>query len=310
MILLTGGTGFIGSAYLHDALVKNINFVVAVRKHTDKLPQQVSQVVVGELSATQDWSKALQGVDVVVHCAARALVLKDVSQDPLTVYRIANTHATLNLARQAAQAGARRFVFISSIKVNGEWTEEGKPFSPDDRHNPIDPYGLSKYEAEHGLKAIALQTGLEVVIIRPPLVYGKGVKGNFASMVRWVKIGVPLPLGAVPNQRSLVALKNLISFMQLCCVHPQAANQTFLISDGEDISTTELLRRVARVYGVPARLLPIPVSLMNFVAKLLGKGAMANRLFGNLQVDSSKAKSLLGWSPVVTIDEQLHMMME
>lgn len=308
MILLTGATGFVGSAFLQDCLAKNIPCTAAVRSLSQSLPPQAPQAVVGELSATQDWSQALQGVDVVVHCAARAHVMKDTTQDPLEVYREANTHATLNLARQAAQAEVKRLVFISSIKVNGEWTEPDKPFTPNDTHIPTDHYGLSKYEAEQGLKQIAQQTGLEVVIIRPPLIYGTGVKGNFASMVRWIQKGIPLPLAAVHNQRSLVALDNLVSFMQLCCVHPQAANQTFLISDGEDISTTELLRRVAFAYGVSSRLLPIPVPLMMLAAKLLAKGAVANRLFANLQVDSSKARDLVGWQPVVTMEEQLAKM--
>lgn len=308
MILLTGATGFVGSAFLQDCLAKNIACTAAVRSHSAKFSTQVPQAVVGDLSATQNWSQALQGVDVVVHCAARAHVMKDAAQDPLCVYREANTHATLNLARQAAQAGVKRFVFISSIKVNGEWTEQGKPFTPDDTHIPTDPYGISKYEAEQGLKQIAQQTGLEVVVIRPPLIYGKGVKGNFASMLRWIQKGVPLPLGAVHNQRSLVALDNLVSFMQLCCVHPQAANQTFLIADGEDVSTTQLLQRVATAYGVTARLLPIPVGLMTLAARVLGKGAVANRLFGNLQVDSRKARELLGWKPVVTMEDQLAKM--
>jgi nucleoside-diphosphate-sugar epimerase len=266
--------------------------------------------VVGDLSASQDWSQALDGVDVVVHCAARAHVMKDTTQDPLAVYRESNTHATLNLAKQAVQAGVKRFVFVSSIKVNGEWTEQAKPFTPNDTPIPTDPYGISKYEAEQGLKQIAQETGLEVVIIRPPLIYGKGVKGNFASMVRWIQKGVPLPLGAVHNQRSLVALDNLVNFMQLCCVHPKAANETFLIADSEAVSTTELLRRVARAYQVPARLIPIPVSVMTIAANLLGKGAVANRLFGNLQVDSRKARELLGWKPVVTMEAQLAKMRE
>lgn len=310
MILLTGATGFVGSAFLQHCLSQDIPCIAAVRSPSKALPAQVPQAVVGDLSAQQDWSQALQGVEVVVHCAARAHVMQDTTQDPLAVYRAANTHATLNLARQAAQAGVKRLVFTSSIKVNGEWTEPGKPFTPDDSHIPTDPYGISKYEAEQGLKQIAQQTGLEVVIIRPPLIYGKGVKGNFASMVRWIQKGIPLPLGAVHNQRSLVALDNLVSFMQLCCVHPQAANQTFLIADGFDVSTTELLHKVAQSLGVSPRLIPVPVSWMRFVAEMLGKEAVANRLFGNLQVDASKATELLSWQPVVSMDEQLKKMFE
>jgi nucleoside-diphosphate-sugar epimerase len=305
-ILLTGATGFLGSAFLQECLAKNMTCIVAVRSHSQALSPHVPQAVVGDLSATQDWSQALEGVDVVVHCAARAHVVKDAAHDPLAVYREANTHATLNLAKQAVQAGVKRFVFISSIGVNGNNTQ--KPFSEDDEPHPHDPYSISKHEAEQGLKVIAQETGLEVVIIRPPLIYGANAPGNFGSLVRWIQKGVPLPLGAVHNQRSLVALDNLISFMQVCCVHPQAANETFLISDGEDVSTTELLRRVARAYHVHARLLPIPVSVMTFAAKLLGKGAVANRLFGNLQVDVSKARELLGWQPVVTMEAQLAKM--
>lgn len=306
--LVTGATGFVGSAFLQHCLKQNVNVVAAVRSVSATLPAVVKQVAVGELSALQDWSAALVSVDVVVHLAARAHVMKDDASDPLSLYRETNTFATLNLARQAAAAGVKRFVFVSSIKVNGEWTEAGKPFTPKDSHIPTDPYGLSKYEAEQGLKAIAAQTGMELVIIRPPLIYGPGVKGNFASMIRWVQKGVPLPLGAVHNQRSLVALDNLVSFIDLCCTHPKAANETFLIADGFDVSTTELLHKVAQSLGVSARLIPVPVSWMRFAAKLLGKEAVANRLFGNLQVDARKARELLGWQPVVTMDVQLKKM--
>lgn len=307
-LLITGATGFVGSDFLQHCLEQNVNVIAAVRTFSTALPATVKQVAVGDLSASQDWSAALQGVDVVVHLAARAHIMKDSALNPLSIYRESNTYATLNLAKQAAQAGVKRFIFISSIKVNGEWTEAGKPFTPKDSHIPTDPYGISKYEAEQGLTAIATETGMEVVIIRPPLIYGQGVKGNFASMIRWVQKGVPLPLGAVHNQRSLVALDNLVSFIDLCCTHPKAANETFLIADGTDVSTTELLHKVAHGLGVSARLIPVPVSWMRFAAKLLGKEAVANRLFGNLQVDARKARELLGWQPVVTMDEQLKKM--
>lgn len=307
-VLITGATGFVGSAFLQHCLKQNTNVIAVVRAVSAALPATVKQVAVGDLSASQDWSVALQGVDVLVHLAARAHIMKDSALDPLSIYRESNTYATLNLAKQAAKAGVKRFVFISSIKVNGEWTEAGKPFTPSDTHIPIDHYGMSKYEAEQGLTAIAAETGMEVVIIRPPLIYGQGVKGNFVSMMRWVQKGVPLPLGAVHNQRSLVALDNLVSFIDLCCTHPKAANETFLIADGVDVSTTELLQKVAHGLGVSPRLVPVPVSWMRFAAKLLDKEAVANRLFGNLQVDARKARELLGWQPVVTMDEQLKKM--
>lgn len=264
------------------------------------------------MGAQTDWARVLeQGVDVVVHCAARAHVMHDELANPLTEYRRVNVQGTENLARQAAAAGVRRFVFISSVKVNGEATQPGQPFTPADAPAPQDDYGLSKHEAEQALWQVARDTGMEVVIIRPPLVYGPGVKGNFARMVQWVRQGVPLPLGAVHNRRSLVALDNLVDFITLCASperSPQAANQTFLVSDGDDVSTTELLRRVAHAYGVPVRLLPVPVGLMRGAARLLGKTAVADRLLGSLQVDASKARDLLGWTPPVTMHEQLRKM--
>ncbi len=248
---------------------------------------------------------------MIVHCAARAHVMNDELADPLAEYRRVNVQGTENLARQAAQAGGRRFVFISSVKVNGEATLPGQPFTPADTPAPQDAYGLSKHEAEQALWQVARDTGMEVVLIRPPLVYGPGVKGNFARMVQWVRQGVPLPLGAVHNRRSLVALDNLVDFIALCASperSPQVANQTFLVSDGDDVSTTELLRRVAQAYGVPLRLLPVPAGLMRGAAQWLGKAAVADRLFGSLQVDATKAHTLLSWTPPVTMDEQLRQM--
>jgi nucleoside-diphosphate-sugar epimerase len=249
----------------------------------------------------------------VIHTAARVHIMDDSAADPLTEFRKVNTAGTLNLAQQAADAGVKRFIFISSIKVNGEMTLVDQPFKPNDNYISTDPYGLSKYEAEQGLLAIAEETSMEIVIIRPPLVYGPNVKANFASMIKWINKGVPLPFGAIHNQRSLVALDNLVDFIALCADRaksPKAANQVFLISDGEDVSTTTLLQKVARAFGKKPRLIPVPVWLMTFSAKLIGKGDMANRLFGSLQVDSSKARDLLGWQPVVTMDEQLAKMGE
>jgi len=305
-ILITGATGFVGSSVTRTLSVQAEHFLVAaVRKVSDALPENIQQVVVAGLSATTDYSPAVIGVDVVIHAAARVHVMRDHASDPLAEFRSVNVEGTLNLARQAARAGVKRFIFISSIKVNGESTREGYPFTADDRTEPDDPYGRSKWEAEQGLFRLAEESQMEVVVIRPPLIYGPGVKANFQKMIEWVERGVPLPLGAVHNQRSLVALDNLVNFITLCVDHPKAANERFLISDGEDVSTTVLLQKVARALGKSSRLIPVPTCLMRWVANVLGKGDIANRLFGSLQVDSSKARELLGWRPMTTMDEQL-----
>jgi UDP-glucose 4-epimerase len=254
---------------------------------------------------TTDWTTALHGVNVVVHLAARVHVMNDHSVDPLSEFRKVNVEGSLNLAKQAAQAGVQRFVFISSIKVNGESTELGQPFHADDEPQPMDAYGISKREAEDALRQLARDTGIEVVIIRPPLVYGAGVKANFRSMMRWLDKGVPLPLGAIHNQRSLVALANLVDLIITCISHPAAANQTFLVSDGEDLSTSDLLRRMANALGKPARLLPVPAWLLQVGATLLGKRAVAQRLCGSLQLDISKTCQLLNWTPPVSVTDAL-----
>lgn len=311
--LVTGATGFVGNALVHCLLERGIDIMAGVRKETIDLPSSVLQMVVGDLSVMTDDTLALNnmlfdGVDTVIHTAARVHVMNDNASDPLTEFRKMNRDATLVLARVATDSGVKRFVFISSIKVNGEMTSPDCSFSPSDENIPTDPYGLSKYEAEQGLFALAKETCMEVVIIRPPLVYGAGVKANFASMMNWLKKSVPLPFGAIHNKRSLVALDNLVDFITLCADReksPKAANQVFLISDNEDVSTTQLLRKVAKSLNKRAWLIPIPVGLMIFAAKLIGKGDIANRLFGSLQVDSSKARDLLGWQPVITMDEQL-----
>jgi nucleoside-diphosphate-sugar epimerase len=231
--------------------------------------------------------------------------MKDVASDPLAEFREINVAGTLNLARQAALHGVKRFIYISSIKVNGEQTAAGHPFTPSDTPNPSGPYGISKFEAEDGLRQIAEQTGMEAVIIRPVLVYGPGVKGNFLSMMRWLRNGIPLPLGAIHNARSLVALDNLIDLIVSCLRHPAAANQTFLVSDGEDLSTTELLKRTAAAMGINVRLIPVPAPIIQAGITLLGNRDIARRLCGSLQVDIGKTRELLNWTPPVAIDEGL-----
>lgn len=303
-ILLTGATGLLGRACCARLTRDGANARVAVRaKATDLMTSDIS--VTCDLQSVLDWGSVLTGVDMVIHLAARVHVMHDTSTDPLAEFRAVNVDGTLNLARQAAAAGVKRFVFISSIKVNGEVTQPGRMFTETDRPAPQDPYGISKMEAEVGLRQIALETGMEVVIIRPPLVYGPGVKANFAALMRAVQRGWPLPLGAIHNQRSLIGLDNLVDFIMTCISHPQAANQTFLISDGQDLSTTELVRGLAEAAGVPARLLPVPVWALEMAGRLTGKADAVQRLCGNLQIDSRKARDLLGWQPKVSVPEGL-----
>ena len=301
-VLLTGATGFIGSRLARVLSEKTgTDLVCAVRRKKNELPGR--QVVVAGLDCQTDWISALIGQDVVIHVAARAHILKDEVVDPLSEYRRVNVEGTLKLARQAAEAGIRRFLFVSSIGVNGNINT--RAFRESDEPAPAEPYAQSKWEAEQGLWEIAKSTGMEIVIIRPPLVYGRNAPGNFGSLMKWVGRGVPLPLGAIHNKRSLVALDNLVDLIITCIDHPAAANQVFLAGDGQDISTTELLRGVGRAMGKPARLVPVPAGMLMFGAGLLGKKAVAQRLLGSLQVDISKTRNLLGWEPPLSVEEGL-----
>lgn len=305
-VLLTGAGGFVGRA-VQGRLLADATFLLrsVFRRLPADLPAALEVCVVPELSPYSEWGEALVGVDSVIHCAARVHVMNEQAVDPLADFRRVNVEGTLNFARQAAGAGVRRFIFISSIKVNGEGTLRGEPYDSEAMGDPVDPYGVSKMEAELGLRTISFETGMEVVIIRPVLVYGPGVKANFLSMIRWLHRGVPLPFGSIDNRRSLVALDNLVDLIVTCIDHPAAANQTFLVSDGEDLSTTELLRRMGMALGKPARLLPVPIWLIERGAVILGKQALAQRLCGSLQVDINKSRKLLGWVPPVSVDEAL-----
>ena len=302
--LVTGAHGFVGKG-LCTELLRCGHAVRAVSRSAKPKSDDFEQRIMGPIDGKTDWSDSLSDLDVVIHLAARVHVMHDTSADPIAEFRKVNVVGTLNLARQAAAAGVNRFVYLSSVKVNGEVTQRGRAFTEANVPNPQDAYGLSKHEAELGLRQIVVETGMEVVIIRPPLVYGPEVKANFAALMRAVQRGWPLPLGAVHNQRSLVALDNLVDFIVTCADQPQAANQTFLVSDGHDLSTSELVRGLAHAAGVPPRLLPVPAWVLVAGAALLGKGDAVQRLCGNLQVDISKARGLLGWVPPVFVDEGL-----
>ncbi|WP_299178353.1 SDR family oxidoreductase [uncultured Neptuniibacter sp.] len=303
-LLLTGATGFLGSRLATGLQSKpGVSLTAAVRRRIEIPAAHIAEVQ--GLDANTDWSAALTNQQVVIHAAARAHIMKDEVADPLEEYRRVNVDGTLNLARQAVAAEIKRFIFISSIKVNGEQTKLGQPFTADDTPAPEDAYGISKWEAEQGLLELASDTGMEVVIIRPPLVYGPGVKGNFASMIKLVGKGLLLPLGAIHNQRSLVAVDNLVDLIITCIDHPAATNEVFLAGDGQDLSTTELLRGVSQAMGKPSRLIPVPSSMLMLAATLLGKKAVAQRLLGSLRVDISKARNLLGWKPPVSVEEGL-----
>jgi nucleoside-diphosphate-sugar epimerase len=307
-VFVTGANGFVGGEVLQRLnLMSGLQVVGSVRRAAGLTGTKV--VEMGDLTAQTDWSLTLAGADAIVHLAARVHVMHDTAADLLTAFRAVNVDGTLKLARQAAVAGVKRFVFISSVKVNGEFTPSGRAFTESDAPNPQDAYGQSKHEAEQGLRQLSADTGMEVVVIRPPVVYGTGAKANFAALMRAVQRGWPLPLGAVHNQRSFVALDNLVDFIVTCITHPQATNQTFLVSDGQDLSTTELVRGMAQAAGVPARLLPVPVWALQAGATLLGKGDAVQRLCGNLQVDISKARSLLGWVPPLSVEEGLRRSM-
>lgn len=304
MVLLTGASGFVGAEVLRVAQSRGIPIRPVFRNK--EFISELGTVTISSLTSDTNWRVAVSNVDVVIHCAARVHIMDDQEANPLKAFREVNVQGTLNLARQSAEAGVKRFIFISSVKVNGEATQPGRSFNADDIAGPEDAYGISKAEAEAGLRLLSDQTGMEVVIIRPPLVYGPGVKGNFSSMLNWVARGLPLPLGAVTsNLRSFVGLDNLVDLILTCVDHPNAANQTFLVSDGEDLSTTDLLRKIGLALNQPVRLIPVPIKILSFASSLLGKRAIAQRLLGSLQVDISKTCTLLDWSPSFSMDEEL-----
>lgn len=306
--LVTGGNGFVGRALLTALVSSDVNVRAAIRRQSNferkDFSKRIQTCTINDIGPATDWTGALDRVQTIVHLAARVHVMKENAVDPLAAFRHVNTLGTTRLASMAAQAGVRRLVYVSTIKVNGEETVD-RAFHEDDTPRPSDPYAISKWEAEQVLRRISAETGMEIVIVRPPLVYGPGVGGNFLTMLKWMDRGIPLPLASVDNQRSLVGINNLLSLLMVCLAHPRAAGEVFLVSDGEDLSTPELLRRTARALGKSPRLFPFPVGMLRMTARLLAKGEACERLCGSLVVDSSKARRLLGWSPVSFVDDEL-----
>lgn len=304
LVLVTGANGFVGRAVVDRLVANAVPVRAAVRRVGAAFPVPVAIVETGEIDAATRWGAALDGVAAVVHCAARVHRLRDRASDPLAAFRAVNREGTVNLAKQAAAAGARRFVFISSIGVNGAETF-GRPFNANDAAAPHSPYAVSKHEAELALAGIAAATGLGVTVLRPPLVYGPNAPGNFATLLRAVHRGWPLPFGAIHNRRSFVAIDNLVDLIALVLRHEAAPGKTFLVSDGEDLSTTELLRRTAHALGRSSRLIPVPAPWLRAAAALLGRSELGQRLCGSLQVDISATREALGWQPPVAVNAAL-----
>ena len=282
-ILITGQNGFIGKA-LFDLLKQQGHQVRGTVRNENKIEEGLDIIAVGDISSTTDWSTALKDIETVIHLANRAHILNDQVSDPLTIFREVNVAGTIHLAKQALESRVKRFIFISSIKVNGEKTDEHS-FSVEDRPNPQDPYAISKLEAENALREISAQSTMEIVIIRPPLVYGQGVKGNFKRLSRLVELGIPLPFASIKNKRSLISLENLVQLLSKAIIDPTVANQTLLVSDKEDLSTPQLIKKIAASTGKPARLFHFPPTLLKIMGKLTGQGNAIERLIGNLQID-------------------------
>lgn len=304
MILVTGATGFVGRHLCHLLAQRGMAYRPVSRGVCD------GHFAIGSISPHTDWSEALPQVTSIIHLAARVHVMQETEGDPLSAFRAVNVEATLSLARQAAASGVKRFVFVSSVKVNGERTAPGYPFRADDPPAPEDAYGISKAEAEEALMALSAQTGMEVVVVRPPLVYGPGVGANFAALMRWAASGLPSPLGVSHNSRSLVYVGNLCDLLFDVTSHEKAAGEVFLVSDGYDPSTRELFHHLSGLQGRRGIQLPVPPALLRFAARVLGKSSYAERLLGNLEVDIGKTCDLLGWHPPVAFPEGLRRTVE
>ncbi len=303
-VLVTGANGFVGRALCHTMMEYGYLVRGAVRSPAKRtqLPSGVEPTLVGDIGPDTDWKNSLTDVEIIIHLAARVHVMKEKAIDPQGEFLRINTVVTKRLARLAAFSGIRRFVFVSTIKVNGEQTKE-TPFTEADLPRPQDHYAVSKWQAELGLQKIAKETGLEVVIMRLPLVYGPGVKGNFLRLMQWVDRGMPLPLAKINNRRSLIGVENLTDLLLRCAQHPKAAGETFLAADGAALSTSDIIRCLASAFGRPAHLFPLPKAPLRLAAHALKREDIMNRLFGSLMVDSQKARRLLDWAPPLSVEE-------
>ena len=309
-LLITGANGFVGRVLTRRLLDAGytVRGTLLSGESSESLTPGVLPTVVAPLGPDTFWQQALQGLDTVIHLAARVHVMDENAADPLQLFREINTAGTECLAREAARAGVRRLVFVSTIKVNGE--ESSTPYNEKSPFNPQEPYATSKMEAEVALRRVEEETGLELVIVRPPLVYGPWVKANFLKMLQTIKRGVPLPLASVQNRRSFIFVGNLADVLSLCAIHPKAAGRTFPVSDGEDLSTAQLVRHCADLLGIQPRLFPCPVVLLRHAGRITGKGAAVERLVGSLSIDSSAIRNELGWQPPFTISEGLQETVE
>ncbi|MCU7806364.1 MAG: SDR family oxidoreductase [Candidatus Thiodiazotropha sp. (ex Semelilucina semeliformis)] len=307
-ILVTGATGFVGRAIIKKLLSHGSHQITALtRKSSSMLAHGVEKIIVDTIDGTTDYKGQLSEFECIIHLAARVHRFKDNHEESYPAYKALNYDGTLHLARHAARSGVKRFIYLSSIKVNGESTSEGHPFRADDIPKPYDSYAKSKYEAECALLSLSTDSSFETVIIRPPLVYGPGVKANFYKLMQLIHKGYPLPFGSIHNLRSLVSLENLVDLISVCIDHPDAANETFLISDGKDISTSDLVKIIAQAMGRPDRQFNIPSSWLNSAAALFGKIDVANRLLGNLQVNIEKTQKILNWQPVITLEDAIKL---
>ncbi|APC05351.1 hypothetical protein AOC10_01805 [Polynucleobacter asymbioticus] len=308
--MITGATGFIGKSLLAKLSESGRFKIIATsRSPLNKFYANVNWRKSPDLGSDTYWNNCLDDVECVIHLAGRAHVMREIVEDPFSEFKKVNTLGTLNLAQNASKFGVKRFIFISTIKVNGESTQLGKPFFSDDDPFPSDAYANSKYEAELGLIKIGQETGMDIVIVRPPLVYGSGVKANLSNLIKFIELQFPLPLKSITqNRRSFIAVENLVNFLELCIDHPKAANQIFLVSDGDDLSTAELCRRISKALGKKLCLFPFPLAAIYWLSKILMRPNFAHRLCDSLQVDIQKAQNLLGWIPIITVDDGLKKM--